>query len=207
MANIINDGYNNLVADAYQASFDNIDAYQASFDNIASQNINASTAFKFPVGTTAERPPGEIGQVRYNSDLARYEGYDQGDWKTLTLIEPTRFSIKTGAVTSPAPATSVTFVGLDSSKRYRISASLKVGQNNNRSVLTFYKGTPTNQGSQILRVDCGVFIVGTILFSFGNSTIFTGATEIFGSASGTSGTTSPFEAILEELPNHIPGTW
>lgn len=45
----------------------------------------ATSALQVPVGTTAQRPTGADGKIRYNDDLNRYEGYDstQGDWGRL----------------------------------------------------------------------------------------------------------------------------
>jgi hypothetical protein len=37
--------------------------------------ISSTGAVKLPSGTTAERPSGTAGQIRYNSTLDRYEGY------------------------------------------------------------------------------------------------------------------------------------
>ena len=41
-------------------------------------------AIALPAGTTAQRPtPGAVGQVRWNSDLSRYEGFDGTSWSAL----------------------------------------------------------------------------------------------------------------------------
>ena len=41
-------------------------------------------SLKVPVGTTAQRPgTGANGEIRYNSDLTRYEGYNGTDWGSL----------------------------------------------------------------------------------------------------------------------------
>ena len=36
-----------------------------------------------PVGTTAERPTGAVGKIRYNSTTVGYEGYKNGTWLPL----------------------------------------------------------------------------------------------------------------------------
>ena len=47
-------------------------------------DINASDAIKLPVGSTSQRPDGSTGMIRYNSDLHRYEGFNDFDvWSTL----------------------------------------------------------------------------------------------------------------------------
>jgi hypothetical protein len=38
---------------------------------------------KLPTGTTAQRPTGSAGQVRFNSQLNRFEGFDGSDWIQL----------------------------------------------------------------------------------------------------------------------------
>ena len=44
----------------------------------------SSGAIQLPTGTTAARPTaGVTGMIRYNSTLAQYEGYNQGDWALL----------------------------------------------------------------------------------------------------------------------------
>lgn len=44
----------------------------------------SSGAIQLPTGTTAARPSaGVTGMIRYNSTLAQYEGYNQGDWALL----------------------------------------------------------------------------------------------------------------------------
>ena len=46
-------------------------------------SISSTGAVKLPSGTTAERPTGEAGQIRYNSTLDRYEGYANSAWSAL----------------------------------------------------------------------------------------------------------------------------
>jgi hypothetical protein len=43
----------------------------------------ATSALQVPVGTTAQRPTGADGKVRYNSDLDKYEGYNGSNWLSL----------------------------------------------------------------------------------------------------------------------------
>ena len=50
-------------------------------------NINATGALKLPTGTTAERPTAVTGQVRYNTDLIRFEGYNGTTWINLKGVE------------------------------------------------------------------------------------------------------------------------
>jgi hypothetical protein len=45
--------------------------------------ISSTGAVKIPSGTTAERPTGTAGQIRYNSTIPRYEGYVNDAWGAL----------------------------------------------------------------------------------------------------------------------------
>lgn len=45
--------------------------------------IPGNGAITIPTGTTAQQPVGANGQLRYNLDLASYEGYSSGAWNYL----------------------------------------------------------------------------------------------------------------------------
>ena len=49
--------------------------------------INSTGALKLPVGTTAQRPTAAAGQIRYNTDLARFEGYNGTNWIGIKGVE------------------------------------------------------------------------------------------------------------------------
>lgn len=49
--------------------------------------INSNQSFVVPVGTTVQRPTGQNGMVRYNSDFNRYEGYSNGYWTNLGGVQ------------------------------------------------------------------------------------------------------------------------
>jgi hypothetical protein len=44
----------------------------------ADTSFNSTGAIKIPVGTTAQQPTGAVGKIRYNTTLARYEGFNSG---------------------------------------------------------------------------------------------------------------------------------
>jgi cytoskeletal protein CcmA (bactofilin family) len=50
-------------------------------------NINATGAIKLPTGTTLDRPTEATGQIRFNTDLARFEGYNGTNWINLKGVE------------------------------------------------------------------------------------------------------------------------
>jgi hypothetical protein len=46
-------------------------------------DFSSTGAVKIPAGTTAERPVGAVGKIRWNSTLNQYEGYDGVNWALL----------------------------------------------------------------------------------------------------------------------------
>jgi hypothetical protein len=45
--------------------------------------FDSTGAVKIPVGTTAQRPAGADGKIRFNSDTDKFEGYDGTAWGQL----------------------------------------------------------------------------------------------------------------------------
>jgi hypothetical protein len=60
-----------------------------ALDVVGALTVDADSAFdstgavKIPVGTTAQRPTGADGKIRFNSDTDKFEGYDGTDWGQL----------------------------------------------------------------------------------------------------------------------------
>lgn len=54
-----------------------------TFDAATYTQHNTNTAVLMPVGTTAQRPTGAAGLMRYNSDTSQFEGYSGGLWKSV----------------------------------------------------------------------------------------------------------------------------
>lgn len=78
--NEVDANFNNLNTEVGQAA-------KLTADNLLSgyNNFTASTAVKVPVGTTAQRPAvAVIGDVRYNTTISDYEGYDGTTWVRLS---------------------------------------------------------------------------------------------------------------------------
>ena len=46
-------------------------------------DFNSTKAIKLPVGTTLERPTAATGQIRFNSTIGQFEGYDGIAWNSL----------------------------------------------------------------------------------------------------------------------------
>lgn len=49
----------------------------------ADSSFTSTGAVKVSVGTTAQRPAGADGKIRYNSTLSRYEGYSNSAWNQI----------------------------------------------------------------------------------------------------------------------------
>ena len=49
--------------------------------------IDSTGALKIPTGDTSERPTAATGQIRYNTDLNRFEGYNGTDWIILQGLQ------------------------------------------------------------------------------------------------------------------------
>ncbi len=49
----------------------------------ANLSINGTAALDLPAGTTAQRPTGDNGMLRYNSDNNRFEGFQNGSWQDI----------------------------------------------------------------------------------------------------------------------------
>jgi hypothetical protein len=72
--------------------------------SIANNPIFSGTgSITLPIGTTAQRPAGSVGQFRYNSSLGLFEGYDAGGWSTIALGGVSSFSAGTTGLTPNTP--------------------------------------------------------------------------------------------------------
>ena len=63
--------------------------------------IDATGAVRLPKGDTSQRPTGATGQIRYNTELARYEGYTNNGWTRLDGVEDADGNTKVTAELSP----------------------------------------------------------------------------------------------------------
>jgi hypothetical protein len=52
-----------------------------------SVNVIGSGSLTIPAGTTAQRPSGVAGQIRFNTQLARFEGFNGTNWINLKGVE------------------------------------------------------------------------------------------------------------------------
>ena len=49
--------------------------------------IDSTGSLQLPVGTTAERPTAVAGQIRFNNELTRFEGYNGTNWVNIKGVE------------------------------------------------------------------------------------------------------------------------
>jgi hypothetical protein len=63
--------------------------------------IDATGAINLPSGTTAQRPTPVAGQLRFNSELARFEGYDGSNWIKLDGLQDLDGNTKITAELTP----------------------------------------------------------------------------------------------------------
>ena len=72
--------------------------------------VNGTGSIKIPVGTEAQRPTPATGQIRFNSDLSVYEGYDGSNWTQLHgVIDQDRDTSVTAELTPGANDNTIRF--------------------------------------------------------------------------------------------------
>jgi hypothetical protein len=81
--------------------------------SIASNAVLPGTgAVTVPVGTTAQKPAGSSGQIRYNSDSQVFEGYANGSWNSFSLAGGvSTFSAGSTGLTPSAASSGVVTLG------------------------------------------------------------------------------------------------
>lgn len=63
-----------------------LDGIQSTLTLLAATTVDQTSdtgAARMPAGTTTQRPTAELGMLRYNADLARFEGYAGSAWGSL----------------------------------------------------------------------------------------------------------------------------
>ena len=63
--------------------------------------IDSTGSLVLPVGDTSQRPTGSAGQIRFNSELDRYEGFDGTAWSNLKGVEDLDGDTKVTAELTP----------------------------------------------------------------------------------------------------------
>ena len=108
--NLIANGTGNVVVEGIMVNDNNIQSV-ASNSNITlvpqgtgGVVINSNQSVQIPVGTTAQRPDSGTatnGMIRYNTDLTRYEGYNNGYWVKLGGLQDVAGNTKIIAEATP----------------------------------------------------------------------------------------------------------
>ena len=82
-------GTGSVVAEGFTFETNNISTTGDMVFDAGSEliNFNSSGAIKLPTGTTAQRTSGVAGELRYNSELARFEGFNGTNWFNLKGVE------------------------------------------------------------------------------------------------------------------------
>lgn len=76
-----------------------------SFNVTDTISFNSTRSIKLPVGTTAQRNPSPVqGDIRFNTDIIKYEGYDGTEWKNIGGIDPFTYNDVTDTYTLAAPS-------------------------------------------------------------------------------------------------------
>ena len=82
-------GTGSVVAEGFTFETNNISTTGDMVFDAGSEliNFNSSGAIRLPTGTTAQRTAGVAGELRYNSELARFEGFNGTNWINLKGVE------------------------------------------------------------------------------------------------------------------------
>ena len=212
-------GTGNIVFEGIQISDNNISSTSLNSDVILTPqgtgivNINTNQSFKIPVGTTLERPSSPtVGMIRYNTTLARYEGWTGTYWEALGgLVDVAGATRITPELTPGAADNTIRFYINNTVKATLDSSKLETSriQTNNidiqlDTITTTVSGTDLN----ILTPGAGGVRVGNLKFR--NNTITNvvsgGVTEFVQTSggyvriSGTGGVVIPAGDSLNDRP-------
>jgi len=75
--------------------------------------VPGNGAMTVPVGNLAQRPAGVIGQIRYDTDMATFEGYAASGWNTFSISSGVTL-VNTGTGLTGGPITSSGTISIDS---------------------------------------------------------------------------------------------
>lgn len=159
-----------------------------------SGNVEAigNTAFVVPVGTTAQRPAGTAGALRYNTDVGLIEFYDAVGTTWLTLSSSAGISSITGtlnrinisgAPTNPIIDISSNYVGQST---IAVLGSVTTGSWMANLIDSEYGGTGVNNAGKTITLGGNLVTSG----AFASTFTMTGATNVTFPTSGTLATTA-----------------
>lgn len=137
-------------------------------------HINSTDAIFLPKGTTAQRPTGANGMIRYNTNTDSFEGFSNGDWAALA-----------GVSSAPGGNTQIIFndsgysnsvsglVFNKSANNLTVANTVLVGANVSLSTVAALIGNSTVNASMnnVQLSFSGNSIINSTTFSVGNSTV------------------------------------
>lgn len=95
-----------LFGTAQQINVTNGNGSNSPVFSLASDAVLPGTgAVTIPIGTTAQRPVGQDGMVRFNTDLGAYEVYKSGSWGSIAVNAVTLINTGTGLTGGPITTT------------------------------------------------------------------------------------------------------
>lgn len=104
-------------------------------------SIAGTAALKVPVGTTAERPSGEVGLVRYNSTTGFTEVYNSGvGWSSIGQPPPTIIGVSPVSYNGES-GTSFTITGTNFTSDATIKFIINAGTEYTAATVTFLNST------------------------------------------------------------------
>jgi hypothetical protein len=124
-------------------------------------DISATDAVQMPAGTTAQRPTGANGMIRYNSDDGSFEGYADGAWgaiggggdtQTATTTSTTQTAIATYTASSSL-GIEITVIATDTVATERTISKLLVTHDGTTAVATEYGTVNTDTAVATFDVD------------------------------------------------------
>jgi hypothetical protein len=209
-----------LAGTANQIDIANADgAASAPVFSIASNAVLPGTgAVTVPVGTTAQKPAGASGQIRYNSDSQVFEGYANGSWNPFSLAGGvSTFSAgSTGLTPSAASSGVVTLGGILVVANGGTGANTLTGyvKGTGTTAMTASAtipntditglGTMSTQNASAVAVTGGTIAGATITSSTINSTTIgagTPSTGVFTSVAMTTGTITTAPTTGNDIVN------
>jgi len=209
-----------LAGTANQIDIANADgAASAPVFSIASNAVLPGTgAVTVPVGTTAQKPAGASGQIRYNSDSQVFEGYANGSWNPFSLAGGvSTFSAgSTGLTPSAASSGAVTLGGILVVANGGTGANTLTGyvKGTGTTAMTASAtipntditglGTMSTQNASAVAVTGGTIAGATITSSTINSTTIgagTPSTGVFTSVAMTTGTITTAPTTGNDIVN------
>ena len=124
-------------------------------------SFTGTGAVDVPAGTTAQRPSGSNGMIRYNSDDAQFEGYADGEWgaiggggdvQTATTTSTTETAVGSYAASSSL-GIEITVIATDTVATERTITKLLVTHDGTTAVATQYGEVNTDTAMASYDVD------------------------------------------------------